>query len=305
MHPTLFHLGGVGIHSYGIAIAIGFITAILLGVRAGRRQGIGADRVLDLAFWILVSTILGARVLYIVTEAQSYYRACVGADAAAPRGAGQIFRDCTLALQLWEGGLVYYGGLCAATLATLWFCRRRGLDFLRVADLVAPLAAIGHFFGRVGCFCAGCCYGKRTSSALGLEFPPPSMIYKELAQAGLLDPGARATPPVVPTQLLEAAGELALFLALTLLAPRKRYHGQLTLCYLAAYAALRFVLELYRADPDRRFVVELATPALARALGLAPDQPLLLSTSQLISLLVGAAVAYLYLRLRRTRPRPA
>jgi len=201
MHPTLFYLGSLGIHSYGVAISVGFLPAILLGVRAARRQGIRVDQLLDLAFWILVSTILGARLLYLITEAPSYARVCLGSEAPAPRGALQILYDCSRPLQLWEGGLVFYGGLCAATFATLWFCRRKGLSFLRVGDLVAPLAAIGHFFGRVGCFEAGCCYGKPTASGLGLAFPPESMIFQEMARGGLLDPRAAATPPVFPTQL--------------------------------------------------------------------------------------------------------
>lgn len=300
MHPTLFHLGGLGIHSYGVAIAVGFIAAILLGVRAARRQGIRVDHLLDLAFWILVSTILGARALYLITEAPSYVRLCAGSDAPAARGLLQILSDCSRGLWLWEGGLVFYGGLFGAILAILWYCRRKAIPFFRIADLIAPLAALGHFSGRVGCFQAGCCYGKPTRPGLGLAFPPESMIYQEMVKGGLLDPRAAATPPVFPTQLYEAVGELAIYLVLTLFTPRKRYHGQVMLLYLTLYPLLRFALEIFRADPDRRFVVALATPELAAALGLPPEAPLFLSTSQLLSVLFLAAALVVW---RRLRPR--
>ncbi len=301
MHPTLFYLGGLGIHSYGVAIAAGFIAAILLGVRAARRQGIRVDHILDLAFWILISTILGARLLYLITEAPAYGRLCLGSEAPAPRGLLQILADCSRGLWLWEGGLVFYGGLIAATFAVLWYCRRKGLPFFKLADVIAPLTALGHFFGRVGCFEAGCCYGKPTSSGLGLAFPPESMIFQELVKGGLLDAGARATPPVFPTQLYEAVGELAIYLVLVLFTPRKRYHGQVMLLYLSLYPILRFGLELLRADPDRHFVFAAATPSLARALGLPPEAPLFLSTSQLVSVLVLAAAVVVWRRLRAGR----
>jgi len=299
MHPTLFQLAGVPIHSYGISIAVGFVAAILLGVRTGRRQGISVERILDLAFWILVSALLGSRVLYVITEIGPYSRLCVGADAAAPRSLGRVLYDCSSPLHLWEGGLVFYGGFLGAVGASLWYTRRHRLGFLRIADLIVPLIALGHCFGRLGCFCAGCCYGKPTSFALGLAFPPQSMIYKEMVESGLLQAGALATPRVHPTQLYEALGELLIALTLWLLTPRKRYHGQLLLGYLFLYPSLRFLLELLRADPGRHFVVALATPRLNSWLGLAPGSPSLLSTSQLISLLLLATAGLLLHRLRR------
>jgi phosphatidylglycerol:prolipoprotein diacylglycerol transferase len=295
MYPTLFHLGEGGLHSYGMAIALGFIVAILLAVRSGRRQGVSVDRILDLAFWILVSSLLGARLLFLGTEAQTYYRWCVQGAAPGTRTAGQVFLDCTLALHLWEGGLVFYGGFIGAVLASIWYTRRKGLGFLRVADLVIPVVALGHFFGRLGCFCAGCCYGKITASVVGVAFPPGSMIYQEMVRDGLLSSGAPTTPPVYPTQLFEAVAELGIYLVLLGVNRRKRYHGQALVAYLLLYPAVRFVLELFRADPDRHFVVALATPGLNRLLGLAPDSPSLLSTSQLVSVLLVLAAGVMLL----------
>jgi phosphatidylglycerol---prolipoprotein diacylglyceryl transferase len=304
VHPTLFHLGGIGVHSYGISIAVGFVFAILLGVRAARRQAFSVERLLDLAFWILVSSMIGSRLLFVITDLGNYYRLCVGTSGQAARGVGQVLVDCTRVLRLWEGGLVFYGGLLGAIGASLWYTRRHKLSFLRVADLCVPLIALGHFFGRLGCFCAGCCYGRVTTSALGLRFPPSSMAFKEMVEASLLSAQATRTAPLHPTQLYESLAELCICIVLLLVGPRKRYHGQLLLLYLTLYPLARLVIELYRADPDRRFVVALATPHLSRWLGLSPETPVLLSTSQLVSLLVIAGAALLLWALHRRRAAP-
>jgi phosphatidylglycerol:prolipoprotein diacylglycerol transferase len=214
-----------------------------------------------------------------------------------------VLWDCSRALHLWEGGLVFYGGLLGAIGASLWYTRRHKLSFLRVADLSVPFIALGHFFGRLGCFCAGCCYGKVTTSVLGVRFPRPSMAFKEMLEAKVLAAGATHTAPLHPTQLYESLAELGICLVLLLAGPRKRYHGQLLLLYLTLYPLARLIIELFRADPDRRYVVALSTPSLSSWLGLGPDAPVLLSTSQLVSLLVIAGAVVLLVGLRRRRAR--
>jgi phosphatidylglycerol---prolipoprotein diacylglyceryl transferase len=301
MHPTLFHLGSLGFHSYGISIAVGFILAILLSVRAARRQGMSVERLLDLAFWILVSSLLGSRLLFLITEWRTYVDLCVGVGVTAPRGAGRLLFDCTRGLHLWEGGLVFYGGLLGATGASFIYTRRHRLPFLRVADLVVPVIALGHCIGRLGCFCAGCCYGKVTSAAWGVRFPTQSMAFKEMSEAHLLPAAATSTTPLHPTQLYESMAELCIYLLLVLIKPRKRYNGQLLAFYLGVYPVVRMIIELFRADPDRRYVVAFATPSLNRWLGLDPAAPSLLSTSQLVSLLCVAGAVALLVAARRRR----
>jgi phosphatidylglycerol---prolipoprotein diacylglyceryl transferase len=300
MHPTLIQLGELGLHTYGVSIAVGFVVAILLGVRSAQRQGISVERILDLSFWILVSSLLGSRALYLITEAGTYYRICVGADLEESRGLGRILLDCTRPLHLWEGGLVFYGGLICAVVVSIWYTRHHQMNFLRVADLCSPLIALGHFFGRLGCFAAGCCYGKVTARAsLGLSFPLPSVAYQEMLRDGLFDPALNLTPPLYPTQLYESLAELVIFLFLLWVSQRKRFHGQVLATYLLAYPAVRFLLEIFRADPDRRYVVALQTPWLNEVLGLPLHSPSLLSTSQLISLLLVIAAAALLIWQRR------
>ncbi len=208
MHPVLFTLPlgrrEIALHSYGILIAAGLGAGIWVAYREGRRRGLDGGRVLDLAFWLVVSGLVGSRLTYGLVNARSFFHAC--AD-----GGGPWWRDCTSLLAIWEGGLVFYGGVAAAAAVAWRFSRRQGWSFGVVGDLFAPALAIGHAFGRLGCFAAGCCFGKETAARLGVAFPRGSVAFDVLRSAGAVPPGAAETPPLHPTQLYEAAGELALF----------------------------------------------------------------------------------------------
>jgi phosphatidylglycerol:prolipoprotein diacylglycerol transferase len=284
VRPTLFTLPigprGLGVHSYGLAIAVGFAIGVILAAREARRAGLDPGAMLDLLFWILVSGVLGSRLAFVLLHAGDYLALCK-----------QGLSGCLAPLKLWEGGLVYYGGALAATGAVALFARRQGWAFGRVADVLAPALALGHAFGRLGCFFAGCCFGKPWHA--GVAFPPGSVAHDELVRAGTLSADAAATPPLHPTQVYEAAGELLIFFLLLKLRRRQRFAGATALLYAATYAALRFVVEIFRGDLARGFLAQLSTPTLARWLGLPADQPLFLSTSQVTSLVVGAAAVAL------------
>jgi phosphatidylglycerol:prolipoprotein diacylglycerol transferase len=267
MHPTLaaWHVGGqpVSIGSYGVCLAAAFLVAIALGVRQARRLGEDGDVILRLCFWLLVTSIVGARLVFVATGAAGVIEAC----REALRD-GHVWWGCTKALHVWEGGLVFYGGLAGAILFARWWLPRQGLHFWRIADLLAPSIALGHFIGRAGCFLAGCCFG-RESAALGVRFPPESVAFQQLVFEGRLDAAAPSTPPLHAVQLYESAGELALFVALSWLLPRKRWHGQLIVLYLGAYALLRGLLELLRGDAIRGVVAGVSTSQLLAAVALA------------------------------------
>jgi phosphatidylglycerol:prolipoprotein diacylglycerol transferase len=297
MHPVLLRIGSFTLGTYGVAMAVGFLVAILLGTRLARRQGIPVHALLDLFFWILVSSLVGARLLFVLLNLGPYVQVCAAPEQ--PRTTWQAVYDCTRSLHLWEGGFTYFGGFIAALAVSLWYCRRQGLSFVRVADLCAPLVALGHFFGRLGCFFAGCCYGKATRSALGVALPPRSLAFQEMVVQGALPLTADATPALHPTQLYEALIELCIFAALMLFSKRKRYHGQLLVLYLALYPAGRAVIELFRGDPDRRYLVELATPTLNGWLGVSPQSPSLVSFSQALAVLAIAGAVLLHRTLRR------
>jgi phosphatidylglycerol:prolipoprotein diacylglycerol transferase len=246
MHPVV-----VGsLHTYGVAIAIAFLVAIAVGTRTAGRTGLDADKVRDLCFWLLVSSLVGSRLLFIVTNIPDYIRLC------------REQHDCTRALRVWEGGLVFYGGFFAALATAAWYMRRYAMPFWRVADVLAPSVALGHFFGRLGCFAAGCCWGKESHLAWAVRFPPSSLVYQDYVARGALAANAASTPPLHPVQLYEAGADLALFLALYLYGRRKRFDGQVLAAYLVGYGALRFAVELVRGDDARKFVGPLSTSQL-------------------------------------------
>jgi phosphatidylglycerol---prolipoprotein diacylglyceryl transferase len=238
------------LHSYGLLIATAFLVGIWLAQREGRRRGQDPERIADLAFWILVAALVGSRVYYVFVNWDDYF----GAHAIVTTPFGRIPR----LLALWEGGLVFYGGFIGAALTAWWYMRRHGMDFLAHADTLIPSVAFGHFLGRLGCFCAGCCWGEVAHGHLpwAARFPPDSLAYQTFANrphgAEFLATDRLTTLPLHPVQLYESFGELAIFLVLVLLVrPRKAFHGQVLATWLLAYAVLRTVVELFRGDVER------------------------------------------------------
>ncbi|HEY2743718.1 MAG TPA: prolipoprotein diacylglyceryl transferase [Polyangia bacterium] len=249
MRPVLFtiHLGSrdFALHTYGLAIAAAFLVAIFVGTRTAARSGEDPDKVRDLCFWLLVSSLIGARLVFLVTNIPDYVRLCHEGD-------------CTRALRVWEGGLVFYGGFFGALLVAVLYTRWRRMSFWRTADILAPSVALGHFFGRLGCFAAGCCWGKEAHGvalAWAARFPSESLAFQDYIARGALPISAEVTPPLHPVQLYEAGANLVLFFALSLYGRRKRWDGQVLVAYLLAYAVVRYLCELFRGDAARKFVV--------------------------------------------------
>jgi phosphatidylglycerol:prolipoprotein diacylglycerol transferase len=253
VRPTLFSLPlgrGVELHTYGVAIALGFTLGVVVAARQARRAGLDGDAFIDLVFWLLVTGLLGSRLAFVLLHAPEYGRLCVGLGAA--RSWARVLADCAAPLRIWEGGLVFYGGALGAAGAVALFARRHRWPFGKVADALAPALALGHAVGRIGCFFAGCCYGKPWSA--GVAFPRASVAFGELVRAGSLPGDAASTPPLHPTQLYEAAGELAIFFVLLLARRRLRFDGATALLYAILYGTLRFVVEIFRADEGRSLV---------------------------------------------------
>jgi phosphatidylglycerol---prolipoprotein diacylglyceryl transferase len=259
LKPTFleFHLPVVGevvFPAYMTLLMVGFTLAIWLARRDEDRLGRNGDRVVDLGLIMLACGIIGARLLSVVADGKLHdfvnlctdpklveavdakVRICT-ADAQCgwdylcdlERKTCYPPRDCIAALKFWQGGLTYYGGFLLAVPVGLWWARRKQLGVWRMADLTAPVIAFGLFWGRLGCFFNGCCYGSHTDGPLGVDFP--------------------GRPNVHPTQLYEAIGALAIFAFLYFwLRPRKRAHGQVFAVFLVVYAVMRFILEFWRAD---------------------------------------------------------
>ncbi len=218
MCPILFRLGSLNIYAYGSLLAVGFIIGSIFAIRRGRQEGIAGERMVDFLFWVTLSSVVGARLLYGLVNFPYYRKAPLHL------------------LRLWEGGLVFYGGLLLAVIVSFAYLKKHRLPVWKMADLFVPAIALGLFFGRVGCFLAGCCYGQETSLPWGVTFTDPNSL-------------ARLYVRLHPTQLYEAFGCLALFLFLIWKEKRKTFDGQLFSLFLLFYSTLRFLIEFLRDDP--------------------------------------------------------
>ncbi len=226
MHPVLFHVGPVTIYTYGVLMAAGVLLGLLLAHRQAARAGLSPDRVWNLGVYMLLAALVGAKLWLVVAEGSYYIRHL-----------GEIFAPTTLL----SGG-VYYGGLLAAIALALLYARRFHMSFLTLADVFSAPLALGHAVGRLGCFMAGCCYGKFTPAAWGVTFTNP--LAAQIA-------GTPLGIPLHPTQLYEAGAEFLIFAFLLWLARRPRLPGKLFGAYAVLYGLSRGTIEFFRGDPER------------------------------------------------------
>jgi phosphatidylglycerol:prolipoprotein diacylglycerol transferase len=217
MIPVLLQIGPFPIRSYGVMIALSFAIGIWLAVRRGRSRGVDPGRITDLSIVILIASIVGARILYILPYWDEF--------AAHPL---RVF-------EIWRGGLTMYGGLAGAFLASALYMRAKRMPFWKVADIVSPSVALGLALTRLGCFLNGCCFGVPTSSGWGVRFPPHSAAGSEFYGV-----------PLHPTQLYDSLVGLGLFLLLLLLNGRLRRDGRLFLLLIGLYGVSRFFLDRIR-----------------------------------------------------------
>jgi phosphatidylglycerol:prolipoprotein diacylglycerol transferase len=240
----------VPLHTYGVMLALAFVAAIWLAQKEAERQGQDPQFVGDLSFWILVSSLVGARLYFIFVNWGDYF----GANALVVTRFGRIPRF----FALWEGGMVFYGGFIAAALAAAIYLRLKKMQFLPWSDTLIPSVAFGQFLGRIGCFSAGCCWGRSCDEALpwAARFPPESLAFQAMASranpARFIASDHLHTLAIHPVQLYESLGELLLFAFLAIwLRPRKRFNGQVMAAWLMLYAALRATTETFRGDVER------------------------------------------------------
>ena len=299
MKPILLHfdgLWGVELPAYLTMLMFGFFAAMLVARKDGEAAGMDRVAIVDLGIFVLVTGVIGARVLAVLSDGflSDFIHLCTDPTLVDPidtsvtycaqnSDCGQGYlcnldardavyagtqrsmcyppRDCLAALKFWQGGLTFYGGILLAVPAGFWFAKRRGLSPMRAADVMAPALMLGLAFGRVGCFLNGCCYGAATESVFGVRFP------KLFADRH-------------PTQLYESLFALSLFFVLRyLIAKRTRGAGELSGWMLGIYGVFRIAIETLRDD--------------ARG-ALGP-----LSTSQLISIPLIALGVFLVWRARR------
>jgi phosphatidylglycerol---prolipoprotein diacylglyceryl transferase len=222
VHPQLFHFGRFFLPTYGLLVALGVLIGMWISVRNSERLGIDGEKAWNLGILVVLCGIVGSKVLYVINE-------------------GMSLRDIFSISTLQAGG-VFSGGLIAAFIAAAWYVRRHHLPALRTCDAFAPGLALGHAIGRIGCFAAGCCYGKETHHWWAVTFTNP--LAAQIT-------GTPLNKPLEPTQLFESAVEFANFLFLMWLLKRRKFDGQVFGAFMFIYGVARFFLEYLRDDPGR------------------------------------------------------
>lgn len=216
MIPVLLRLGPFSVRSYGVMLVISFLVGTYWALKAGARRGISEDRIFSLVGWILLSSIAGARLHFVLAHPSSF---------ASPL---DFFR-------IWEGGLTLYGGLIAAIATSILYLRKQRIAFLPVADAVAPALALGEAITRIGCFLNGCCFGAVCSGGLCIHYPHDSYAAQTLGDVG-----------VYPAQLFLSAAMAVLFVVLWRLDRKRLAAGVLLGLYLAGQGIARYAVDFAR-----------------------------------------------------------
>jgi phosphatidylglycerol---prolipoprotein diacylglyceryl transferase len=259
MHPLLFEIGGFPVYTYGVLLAAAYLLGLQFGLWRSKPLGLDPNRVMDLGIWIIVSALVGAKLLLLFVEWDTYRR--------NPSELWTLVRS----------GGVFYGGLIVAVLVAMFYMWRHRMPVWPVSDVFAPGIALGHVIGRLGCFFAGCCYGRPTDVPWAVVFRS-EYTHREV--------GTPINEPLHPTQLYEAGAELLILGVLLVLEKRGRpYPGRTFWAYMLLYGISRFVIEFYRGDIRGTILT--------------------FSTSQFVSLIiVPVSIVMLIVLARRTAPAP-
>ncbi len=218
MYPIIAKIGPLEIRSWGLFVMVGFIVGGLIAAKEAKKQGYKPDFIYDLTFYVIIASIIGARIFFVIEKWDEFFKI----------NPLKIFA-------VWEGGLIFFGGVLLAVPVAIFYIKRKGLSVWKVGDWIAPGFAIGISIGRIGCFFNGCCFGKPTSLPWGVIFSPESA-------AGSIFPNV----PLHPTQLYESVGDFLVFLILTRLKKTKPFDGFLLLVFAILASLVRFIDDFFR-----------------------------------------------------------
>lgn len=229
MHPYLFDWVIFGHHfkppSYGVMLAVAFTIAYFESLRRAAKLGEDPKHIENLFLIIILCSLVGARMFHVLFEEPAYYL----------RNPGKI-------LAVWEGGYTLYGALLCAMLGVFLYCRKKKIHFRQFVDIAAGGTAIGIGFGRIGCFLAGCCWGKICHLPWAVTYTHPETF---AGPKGI---------PVHPSQLYEAFGAFLIYAYMLWRFPRRKFEGEITCHGMILYGILRFLIEYSRGDDYRGFL---------------------------------------------------
>lgn len=250
MKNELLTIGPFTVYGYGLMIAIGIVAGCLTAEYRARKQSLDSDQIFPMILWCLLGGFFAAKILFWITEWKS------------------IAEDPGFMMETLSSGFVVFGGIIGGIFTGCLYCRIKKLTFFKYADVILPSVALAQGFGRIGCFLAGCCYGKETEGILSVTFQESAYAPNHVA--------------LIPAQLYSSGLDFLHFFLLVMIARNKKSDGQVTACYLIFYSVGRFIIEFFRGDIIRGSVG-------------------VLSTSQFISIFTGiAGVVMIILVSRRT-----
>ncbi len=256
MHPVLLKIGSFELASYGLMTALGYVAASLYLLPRLKKIGIDKDTFWNLIFIAFIGALAGSKLLYIIVS--------------WPQLGTTLAEKLTNIVRDFRYGFVFFGGMIVSVGALVWYIKKKKLPLLKTADFLIVGLPLGHAFGRIGCFLAGCCYGRPTDLPWGVTFTDPHSLV----------PPEWLGIPLHPTQLYECAGNLVLFFLLHRASQKKHRNGSILVEYILGYSLMRFIIEFFRGDFRGEYL-----------LGLSP--------SQVIALAAAAAAFILWYRLRK------
>jgi phosphatidylglycerol:prolipoprotein diacylglycerol transferase len=254
MHPELFSIGPLTIHTYGLFVALGFAVALFVTIKIGKAQGLESPQIMDMGFIIILCAIIGSRLGYVLLNISQYVHHPL-----------DFFK-------IWEGGLVFSGGIVLVVLVMSLYFKHYNLPYWKTADIWAPGMAIGQAIGRIGCFMAGCCYGRPTDVKWCVVFTHP----KSLAPLNVC---------LHPTQLYSSLAGFIIFAVLMLLTAKKRYDGQVFIWLIILHSLARLFIERFRGDNR----------------GLVPGTEMSVTQLTTLLLLVAAVITLFVIKSRRKK----
>lgn len=226
MHPVLFHIGSLTVYTYGVLVATGVIVGLFVARWQARKLGLNPDQIWNAGIYMVLIALVGSKLWLVLGDFPYYWH-----------HPGEILSFSTL-----QSGGDIFGGVMFGLLFIILYARRQGLSYLALADAFAAPLALGHSIGRMGCFSAGCCWGKPTTMPWGITFSNP--LAAQLV-------GTPLNVRLQPTELYGAGVELINFLFLIWLGRRQKFTGELVATWMILYGFERGIIEFFRGDPGR------------------------------------------------------